>query len=135
MTIMPRPVVVLACLAGTWLLGGCAMTNEYGSAFASLTGDSDIAAETDLDHAGFLGSGAVGATGEAQFADGRAATVALGPKYFSAGGRWCRRFQIIAPGTGAEAAPEEQTACRDRAGWQRTKSLVVTRIPGAQHGQ
>ena len=132
MTILPRPVVALALLAGTWLLGGCAMTGDDGYALAALTGDAALARDATSDQSSFLGSGTVGATGEAQFADGRAATVALGPKYFSASGRWCRRFHVLAPGDGYGAAPEEQTACSDRGGWQRSRPLVVTRIPAAQ---
>jgi hypothetical protein len=126
-------LVALALLAGTWLVGGCAMTADDGYALAALTGDAALARDSGWDQSGFLGSGAIGATGEAQFADGRAATVALGPKYFSGSGRWCRRFHVLAPGDGTGAAPpEEQTACSDRGGWQRSRPLVVTRIPAAQ---
>lgn len=132
MMTLPRPVVALALLAGTWLLGGCAMTDDDGFAFASLGGDAALARDGAGDQSGFLGSGTIGATGEAQFADGRAATVALGPKYFSASGRWCRRFHVLAPGDGTGTAPEEQTACSDHGGWQRSRPLVVTRIPAAQ---
>lgn len=131
MTNLPRPVVALALLAGIWLTGGCAMTGDDGFAFASLGGDVALARDTGWDQSSFLGSGAIGDTGEAQFADGRAATVTLGPKYFSGSGRWCRRFHVHAPGDGAGAAPEEQTACSDRGGWQRSRPLVVTRIPVA----
>lgn len=132
MTILPRPVVALALLTGTWLLGGCAMTDDDGFALASLGGDAALARDATYDHSGFLGSGSIGDTGEALFADGRAATVTLGPKYFSASSRWCRRFHILAPGSGSGGAPEEQTACSDRGGWQRSRPLVVTRIPSAQ---
>lgn len=132
MTTLPRPVVVLALVAGSWLLGGCAMTADDGFTFAALTGDAALARDGGWDQSGFLGSGSIGDSGEAQFADGRAAAVALGPKYFSASGRWCRRFQILAPGNGNTGAPDEQTACSDRSGWQRSRPLVVTRIPAAQ---
>lgn len=132
MTTLPRPVVALALLAGTWLLGGCAMTTDDSFAFATLGGDAALGRDAGWDQSGFLGSGAIGATGEAQFADGRTATVALGPKYFSANGRWCRRFQILAPGTGSAGAPEEETACSGRGGWQRSRPLVVTQIPATQ---
>lgn len=132
MTTLPRPVVVLALVAGSWLLGGCAMTPDDGFTLAALTGDAALARDRGWDQGGFLGSGSIGDSGEAQFADGRAAVVSLGPKYFSASGRWCRRFQILAPGDGIAGGSDEQTACSDRRGWQRSRPLVVTRIPPTQ---
>lgn len=122
---------LVVCTAVVAVTTGCSAPDPDGLRLASTSGDFAIGSATPGDRGaggGFLGGGIEGASGPAAFADGSAATVILGPKYFAASGRWCRHYRRLGADGLPAATASSEVACLAANGWHRARPVVVTRF-------